>query len=216
MKNIITLLSIIFLFSCNEQPKVKENETEIQNYTKFETFLLDFKNKNPNWGNNQKTKKETSVVFKKELTNFFRNNDSVFFYHPLQLEFTSNDGKFGLFRIWGTDKIKIISREPLFQDEWYVDVLIELPKSQIDTLVEKSYYRIIGKFNRYIKQEDNEFNLTHSWTFEPDVSKSEIGTETIKYNIGCLNIKPIKIEKIIGDEHNGDYYRLRKFVKSKD
>ena len=155
MKRLISLLSIVFLFSCNEQTKVKEIQTETLNYTKFERFLLDFKNKNPNWGNNQKTIKETSKVFKKELGDFLKNNDSVFYYHPLQLTKTSEDGKLGVFRIWGTDNIKFKGVDPVYQNSWYVDVVMEIPKSQIDTLVEKVYYRIIGKFNRYIKEKDD-------------------------------------------------------------
>ena len=214
MKKIITLLSIVFLFSCNEQNKIKEIQTETLKYTKFETFLNHFYNQNPNWGNNQKTIKETSKVFKKELTEFLKTNDSVFYYHPLQLEFTSDNGKFGLFRIWGTDNIKFKGVEPTYQNSWYVDVVLEIPKSQIDTLVEGTYYRIIGKFNKYISKNDGYFNLSQSWTFEPSISRNTTGI--VVFNIGCLNIKPIKIETIYGNETNGDYYYLRKFVKSKD
>ena len=212
MKKIISLLSIVFLFSCNEQTKKKENRTENLKYTKFETFLLDFKNQNPNWGNNQKTIKETSKVFKKELFNFLKNNDSVFYFHPLQLTKTSEDGKLGVFRIWGTDKIKFKGVESTYQNGWYVDVVMEIPKSQIDTLVEKVYYRIIGKFNRYIKENDEYYKLS-SYTFEPSIERNSIGV--VDFNIGCLNIKPIKIETIYGNESNGDYYYLRKFLKSK-
>ena len=213
MKNIITLLSILFLFSCNEQTKVKENKTETLNFTKFETFLNQFYNKNPNWSNNQKTIKETSKVFKKELGEFLKNYDSVFYYHPLQLTKTSEDGKLGVFRIWGTDKIKFKGVDPLYQNSWYVDVVMEIPKSQIDTLVEKVYYRIIGRFNRYIKENDEKYDLI-SYTFEPSIGRNSIGV--VVFHIGCLNIKPIKIETIYGDDSNGDYYYLRRFVKSKD
>jgi hypothetical protein len=207
MKYLFSILFLSVVFSCN-QPSVVIEKESIKN-TKFELFLKDFIKKNPNYLNNQNTIKETSKIFKKDLINFFKNNDSIFYDHPLQLSKTSEDGKFGLFRIWGTDEIKEEGREKVYQDQWYVDVLLRIPKTQIDTLVEKSYYRIIGKFNRYVKENDSEFNLSQSWTFEPDISKSEIGTETLKFNIGCLNLKPIKIEKINGDKSDGDYYKLR-------
>ena len=216
MKNIITLLTIIFLFSCNEETKVKENKIEIQKFTKFETFLKDFLNQNPNWDNNQKTIKETSKEFKKELIVYFKNNDSVFYDHPLQLKFTSENGKFGLFRIWGTDRIKESGLDPSYQNEWYVDVVMEIPKSQIDTLVEGIYYRIIGKFNKYISENDGYFNLSQSWTFEPSIDKNSSSKIVTQFNIGCINIKPTKIETIYGSETNGDYYYLRKFVKNKE
>ena len=216
MKTIITLLSIIFLFSCNEQTKVKENRTETFKYTNFETFLNQFLEQNPKWDNNQKTIKETSRQFKKELIKYFKNNDSVFYDHPLQLKFTSDNGKFGLFRIWGTDKIKQNGLDPSYQNEWYVDVVMEISKSQIDTLVEGTYYRIIGKFNKYISENDGYFNLSQSWTFEPSLDRNSSSKVVRQFNIGCLNIKPIKIETIYGSETNGDYYYLRKFVKSKD
>ena len=208
MKYIFSIILLFVFFSCN-QPSIKNEKETIKN-TKFELFLKDFIKRNPNYLNNQKTIKESSKIFKNDLTSFFKNNDSVFYYHPLQLSKTSEDGKFGLFRIWGTDEIKEDGREKVYQDQWYVDLILRLPKSQIDTLVEKNYYRIIGKFNRYVKENDSEFNLKQSWTFEPEISKSEIGTETLKFNIGCLNMKPIKIEKITGDKDDGDYYKLRK------
>ena len=208
MKHASFIFLLVTLFACN-QTVVKE-ELKKGNNTKFEIFLKDFMKRNPNYLNNQNTIKETSKIFKKELTEFLKNNDSVFYYHPLELSNTSEDGKYGVFRIWGTDAIKEEGKEKVYQDKWYVDVLMEIPKTQIDTLVEKSYYRIIGKFNRYVKERDIEFNLNQSWTFEPNVSKENlINTETLNFNIGCLNIKPIKIEKINGNEHDGDYYYLR-------
>jgi hypothetical protein len=217
MKKIITLLSILFLFSCNEQNNVKENKTEIQKFTKFETFLNHFYNQNINWSNNQKTITETSKIFKKELIEFFKNNDSVFYDHPLQLNRTSKDGNLGLFRIWGTDKIKFKGIDPIDQESWYVDVVMEIPKSQIDTLVEKNYYRIIGKFNRYIKENDEYYSLS-SYTFEPKLSKGSFSSidGNLIFNIGCINIKPIKIETIYGSETNGDYYYLRIHDKNKE
>jgi hypothetical protein len=204
-----TIIVLLFgLFSCG-QPASKVAVEKVVN-TKFELFLIDFMKRNPNYLNNQNTKNETSKIFKKELIEFLKNNDSVFYYHPLQLSQTSNDGKYGLFRIWGTDKIKDSQKESLYQDCWYVDVLVELSKSQKDTFFENNYYRIIGKFNRYIKENDSEFNEIKSWTFEPNVSKDElVNSETLKFNIGCLNIKQDKIEKINGNEHDGDYYNLR-------
>ena len=80
MKIIITLLSILFLLSCNEQTKVKENRTETLKYTKFETFLKQFLYQNPKWDNNQKTIKETSREFKKELIRYFKNNEGEFWF----------------------------------------------------------------------------------------------------------------------------------------
>jgi hypothetical protein len=53
-----------------------------------------------------------------------------------------------------------------------------------------------------------------SYTFEPSIGRNSIGV--VDFYIGCLNIKPIKIETIYGNESNGDYYYLRKFVKNKD
>ena len=216
MNKIITIISIIFLFSCNDETKVKENEIEIQKFTKFETFLKDFLNQNPNWDNNQKTIKETSKEFKKELIVYFKNNDSVFYDHPLQLKFTSENGKFGLFRGWGTDRIKESGLDPSYQNEWYVDVVMEIPKSQIDTLVEGIYYRIIGKFNKYISENDRYFNLLQSWTFEPSIDKKSSSKIVTQFNIGCINIKPTKIETIYGSETIGDYYYLRIHDKNKE
>ena len=216
MNKIITIISIIFLFSCNDETKVKENEIEIQKFTKFETFLKDFLNQNPNWDNNQKTIKETSKEFKKELIVYFKNNDSVFYDHPLQLKFTSENGKFGLFRVWGTDRIKESGLDPSYQNEWYVDVVMEIPKSQIDTLVEGIYYRIIGKFNKYISENDRYFNLLQSWTFEPSIDKKSSSKIVTQFNIGCINIKPTKIETIYGSETIGDYYYLRIHDKNKE
>ena len=216
MNKIITIISIIFLFSCNDETKVKENEIEIQKFTKFETFLKDFLNQNPNWDNNQKTIKETSKEFKKELIVYFKNNDSVFYDHPLQLKFTSENGKFGLFRVWGTDRIKESGLDPSYQNESYVDVVMEIPKSQIDTLVEGIYYRIIGKFNKYISENDRYFNLLQSWTFEPSIDKKSSSKIVTQFNIGCINIKPTKIETIYGSETIGDYYYLRIHDKNKE
>ena len=205
MNKIITIISIIFLFSCNDETKVKENEIEIQKFTKFETFLKDFLNQNPNWDNNQKTIKV-----------YFKNNDSLFYDHPLQLKFTSENGKFGLFRVWGTDRIKESGLDPSYQNEWYVDVVMEIPKSQIDTLVEGIYYRIIGKFNKYISENDRYFNLLQSWTFEPSIDKKSSSKIVTQFNIGCINIKPTKIETIYGSETIGDYYYLRIHDKNKE
>lgn len=216
MKYTFTILLSFLLFACNNSNKNNEiKKTEIKN-TKFELFLIDFLKKNPKYLNNQSTIKETSKIFKKELIEYFKNNDSVFYYHPLQLGKVSDDGKFGLFRIWGTDKIKQKGYSSDLQSEWYVDVLMKLSKSQSDTLVENSYYRIVGKFNRYIKENDDEFNLSHSWTFEPVISENTIGFKNIHYNIGCLNIKPTKIELISGNEKNGDYYYTRIFDPSSE
>lgn len=211
MKYTLTILLTIFLFSCNNSNEKNEvKEQEIKN-TKFELFLIDFVKRNPKYKNNQSTIKETSKIFKKEIIEFFKNNDSVFYYHPLQLGKVSDDGKYGLFRIWGTDKIKQKGYSSDLQNEWYVDVLIRLSKTQSDTLVEKSYYRIIGKFNRYIKENDSEFNLNQSWTFDPVISENTIGYKNIHFNIGCLSINPIKIELIPGNEKNGEYFYTRIF-----
>lgn len=213
MKKLLFIISLIFFFSCNEQTNQKGIKNEPQQFTDFEKFLIEFKKNNPNWGNNQKTIKETSKIFKNELIKYFKNNDSVFYYHPLKLTKTSEDGKLGVFRIWGTDKIKYKGVESYYENGWNVDVVMELPKSQIDTLVENSYYRIIGKFIRYIKENDEKYNLS-SYTFEPSISKNI--SNILEYNIGCLNIKPIKIEIIHGNEQNGDYFYLRKFEENND
>ena len=93
---------------------------------------------------------------------------------------------------------------------------MEIPKSQIDTLVEGIYYRIIGKFNKYISENDRYFNLLQSWTFEPSIDKKSSSKIVTQFNIGCINIKPTKIETIYGSETIGDYYYLRIHDKNKE
>ena len=190
MKTIITLLSILILFSCNEPIKVEETKTETQKFTKFETFLLDFKKQHPKWDNNQKTIKETSILFKKGLIDYLRNDDSVFYFHILKLERVFG-GKYGRFRKW-EGKIKEEGHE---ENLWYVDVVMEIQKTQIDDLVEGKYYRVIGKFKRYIKENNDEFEyeIKRSWTYEPEISRSEI-THDFEFNIGCIILTPIKID----------------------
>ena len=44
---------------------------------------------------------------------------------------------------------------------------------------------------------------------KPEVRKETLSIESLNFNIGCLYIKPLEIEKINGNEHDGDYYKLR-------
>ena len=192
MRYLFLLLSS-FIFSCSPNPNNLKKE-EIK-FNKLETFLLDFLNKNPNLLNNETTKSEGSKKFKKELFDFLTINDSTFYYN--ELEFNSSFGDnpyYGHFKSW-SHKIKDNSIETYEMKEINVDVIMELSKSQLDTMKTKEKYRVIGKIKRYIEEDDNEFQLT-SWTFDPKVDYDVIFKEKVVFDLGCIYLTPTNIKRV--------------------
>ncbi len=190
MKILYTTIIVSLLFSCSvPTPKIKEK----QKFTPLEGFLLDFLKNNPNSLNNPTTIKETSKVLKKKITELLTQNDSVFYYNPLEFKSSFGEDKiFGRFDIF-QQKILEDSVEDLYRKEMYLDVVMEIPKSQIDTMKVGQFYRIIGNIKRYIKQNDDEFNMS-SWTFEPSMENDYVIKERVDFKLGCIYFKPKKIE----------------------
>jgi hypothetical protein len=188
----ISFIFILFLSCSASTPKVKEKQI----FTPLETFLLDYLKNNPNSLNNPTTINESSKILKKKITELLTQNDSIFYYNPLEFKSSFGDNKiFGRFDIF-QKKILEDSVDDLYRKEMYVDVVMEIPKSQIDTMKVGQFYRVIGNIKRYIKQNDNEFNLS-SWTFEPSMENDFVIKERVDFKLGCIYFKPKKIEVII-------------------
>ena len=189
--NTLTFIFILF-FSCSvPNPKVKEP----QKFTPLETFLLDFLKSNPNSLNNPTTIKETSKILKKNITELLTQNDSVFYFNPLEFNSSFGDDKiFGRFQIFQKEILED-SVEDLYRKKMYLDVIMEIPKSQIDTMKVGQFYRVVGNIKRYIKENDDEFNLS-SWTFEPSMENDYLIKERVEFKLGCIYFKPKKIESL--------------------
>ena len=201
MKSFLTTILVSLLISCSvPTPEVKEPQI----FTPLETFLLKFLKNNPNSLNNPTTIKETSKILKKEITELLTQNDSIFYHNPLEFKSSFGDNRiFGRFQLFN-QKILEDSIEDLYRKSIYVDVIVEIPKSQIDTMKVGQYYRVIGNIKRYIKQDDDEFDLS-SWTFEPSIENDFSIKEIIEYKLGCIYLKPKKIENFRKNRNRGNY-----------
>jgi hypothetical protein len=185
----VSFIFILFLSCSVPTPKVKEP----QKFTPLESFLLNYLKNNPNSINNPTTIKETSKILKKKITELLTQNDSIFYYNPLEFKSSFGDNKiFGRFDIF-QQKILEDSVDDLYRKEMYVDVVMEISKSQIDTMKVGQLYRVIGNIKRYIKQNDDEFNLS-SWTFEPSIENDFVIKERVDFKLGCIYFNPQKIE----------------------
>jgi len=192
---LILIFSVLsFFYSCSNSTSHKNPVKKQILQTPLVTFLLKFYKSNPNSTNNQITIRETSKKFKSELIDFVSQNDSVFYYNPLEFDRSFSDGEkiYGKFSSWSNEIIEDTTESP-YRKKWYVDVIMDIPKSQIDTLIEKKKYKVIGKLKRYINENDSEFN-TYSYTFEPEISRDFLINEIINFKIGCIYLKNIKIE----------------------
>lgn len=199
MKTIITLLSILFLLSCNDS-----NIKEQHRYTKLETFLLDFNNRYPNSLNNPTTINQTSKIFEKELNIFLKQNDSIFYYHPLKFISSTGDKRiFGQFEI--TDE-EIREKNIEIGNQWNVQIILEIPKTQIQSLIVGNYYRVIGEF--IDKTEMNSLDLIYLMKFgyrDKEIKKGY--RDNMIFNLGELYIKPKQIKYITPSERSEFKYR---------
>jgi hypothetical protein len=196
MKNLFVILVLCLSISCSQKEEIKKD------FTKLEKFLIDFKNRNPNTFNNDITEEKSERIFKKELTELYKSYDSIFYYHPLKytITFKEENKVYGIF--------KMISEEidgENFNDfksiKMYVDVIMEIPKTQIDTLVEGKYYQIVGNFKKYRPPFST---VNEPW--EPYLMNI-IGSE---YHLGNILLENISIKEIEWKERmklKGKIYR---------
>jgi len=193
MKNLITILILIFLISCNENSSLRktENINEIS-YTKLQLFLINYLEKNPDITNNEITFRNSTKLFNVEIIDFIKNNDSIFYYHPLMFSGLSEvNGKIiGRFETFGyiRKNKKIESESP---DSWGVSVNMELSEKNINSMKEREYYRIIGSNVGLIKSQ-----------FERDIPNiregifKKEGGRTLEFNLGNWIVIPEKIEMV--------------------
>lgn len=181
-------MSLILIFGCSNDSSNKNNS-----YTKLELFLLDFKNRHPNSLNNPTTIQQTSKIFEKELTIFLKNTDSIFYYHPLKfVSSTGDDRIFGQFEI-NDEEIKEKNIE--FGNKWNVQVILEIPKNLIDSLIVGNYYTITGDF--IDKSDLNSLDLIYLMKFgdrDKEIRKDFSGS--MIFNLGELYLKTKKIKYI--------------------
>lgn len=199
MKYIITFLILFTIFSCNEKGNVEKHR-----YTKLESFLLDFKSKYPNSLNNPTTIEQTSKIFEKDLTKFLKETDSIFYYHPLKFVSSTGDKKiFGQFEI--TDE-EIREKDNEYGNKWNVQVILEIPKNQIESLIVGNYYRITGDFIN--KSNLNSLDLIYLMRFgyrDKEIKKDYTGG--MIFNLGELYINPKNIKYITPSERSEFKYR---------
>ena len=140
---VVIILTSVLWYSCSNSTSNNNSVKKSISHTPIETFLLNFYKLNPNSTNNQTTIKETSKLFKSELIDFLSKSDSVFYYNPLELDRSFSDGNkiYGKFSSWNNEIIEDTTESP-YRKKWYVDIIVEIPKSQIDTLIEKNKYKI--------------------------------------------------------------------------
>lgn len=199
MKKIIIFLSLVFIFSCNDGIKERQHK-----YTKLESFLLDFKNRYPNSLNNPTTIEQTTKIFDIELTKFLKETDSIFYYHPLKFISSTGDKKiFGQFEI-SDEEIREKGNE--FGHKWNVQVILEIPKKQIESMIVGNYYRITGDFIN--KSDLNSLDLINLMRFgyrDKEIKKDY--TSGMIFNLGELYINPKNIKYITPSERIEFKYR---------
>jgi hypothetical protein len=184
MKKITFILGIIItLISCSEKKE------QIKPHTKLENFILEFCNKNPNTFNNNITEVKSWDIFRKEITEFYKSYDSSFYFHPVSFkEFIEIDKiTYGLFSFIN-EKIEEKNVKDYEGKSMHVDLLVKVPKSQMDTLIEGKKYQIIGKFERYKPRFSNP---DEPW--EPYLSKIISSKE---FHLGSIVLNPTYIKRI--------------------
>ncbi len=186
IKILFSITIIIYFFICCSQ--LNEN---IKEFTKLEKFIIEFKKRNPNTFNNEITREKSNKLFKKEITNFYKSYDSSFFFNPIKYSETieKRNKIYGLFKLTS----EYINEENLQDYEKkmiYVKVVMEIPRSQIDTLEEGKYYQVVGKF---IKYEPPFYPSSIIEPWEPFLMKPGSNEE---YYLGDLYIKTISIRSI--------------------
>lgn len=187
------------IISCNENNSLKniENNKEVK-YTKLQLFLIGYIDKNDNITNNKITFNKSSKFFKDEIVDFMKINDSIFYYHPLQLKsLNERNGKIigefdGSYFIPNYKKNENgISN---LGDSWNISVSMEIDEKNIDKMKTFENYRIIGK-NVEIKKSRYEW-LLPSIKIDSYIFDREKGGRNLTFNLGYWIIKPEKIEVV--------------------
>lgn len=181
MKKLSIIIFSLFILSCSSSG-VDEMEIKENSQFKLVQFLLDFKNRNPTWTNNEITTEKIDKVFSKELEDFYGKNKSCLSELKYTLE-SVNKYKNGKYIARFSNRNRYVAP----YESISIDLIAIVDSELISILKVDSIYSLDIEFIKLLKLDASNyidsifFNLSTGHTNSVGATYS-LGTPLVKLN----------------------------------
>lgn len=208
---IISMIILITIVSCNQIDNKKINSNTIDRFQyddsqKLLKFLNNFIETDSTITNNNETIKNSSIRLRKELTEFLKINDSIFYQLPIKLSdvYKVDGGYYGKFftineltvsDLQSEDKKKKISKGSNKIERLSSVVIVKLNKDDISSLKEGNIYKVVGNFKYFLSNCEFLNRKLNVSDCNPKIEKGIWSEQLVSFDLGLLYLETtLKLE----------------------